>query len=158
MFSHHIDKSECSPDIVLIIFPRKLHGFTDRLLSGKMNASLYITSFRKKFFKPFSIPDIKLIKNNILTCYLFNSLQRLFRRVVQIIYNNYFLSGIQKFNHCMASDKTAATCYKYCHKTSLDQFILFRVHYNNISGKKLQIPSRNQRFAAPLYRYDKTLS
>ena len=80
VFSHHIYKSKCTSNIILIIFPRFYNRLSDCFQSSKMYTGINVFLF-KNFIQSFTIKNIFFIKLHRLTCDLFYSFQAFFTGV-----------------------------------------------------------------------------
>ena len=81
MFSHHIYKSKCTSNIILIIFPRLGNGFTYCFQSCEMNTGVDLF-FVKNFIHCVAVQDVCFVEFQVFSCNLFYSFQWLLRCVV----------------------------------------------------------------------------
>ena len=109
MFSHYIYESQCSGNIVLIIFPRLFNRFSYCFQPCKMNTGINILFF-KNICQCFSVKNICLVEFYWFASNFFYSFQTLLTGIAQVIQNHYIISCVLKLNNCMASDITGASC------------------------------------------------
>ena len=77
MFSHYIYESQCSGNIVLIIFPRLCNRFSYCFQPCKMDTGINILFF-KNIIQRFSVKNICLVEFYWFACDLFYSFQTFF--------------------------------------------------------------------------------
>ena len=88
VFSHNIYQSQCTCNIVLVIFPGLLYGLADCLQSCKMNNCIDLL-LTKDLLQRFTIQNVCLIKRNLFAGDGFYSGDHLLTCIAEIIqYNN----------------------------------------------------------------------
>ena len=109
MLSHHIYQCKSTGNIIFIILPRLLYGFSNCLKSRKMNTAVYLL-FIKNLIHSLSVKDICFIKRNLLSCDGFHSLKALLTGICQIVHYYHIISCILKLYYCMAANISGTTC------------------------------------------------
>ena len=113
MFSHDIQECQRTGDIVVIVFPRLVHGFADCLEAREMDDCVRL--LRVKYtVQCFPVPDVRFIERNFLSGNGLDSADDLRACVVQVVQYDRFMPRVLQLDHGMASDKACTTSHQNC--------------------------------------------
>ena len=111
--THDIEEHQCAADVVLIVFPGFLDGFADGLQSGKMDAGVEFVLV-ENLLESVAVAYVGLVKRYGFASQLFDAIERLERRVAEIVGDDNFVAGLAEFDQCVGTYKAGTSGDKYC--------------------------------------------
>ena len=117
MITHGFTERYSGEQIVVVILERHGHRLPDSFQPCKMDNTVDIILF-KDGVKGSPVTDVIFIKHKIFSRDLLDAFQRFFTGIYQVVYNNDSVSFVQKFNACMAADKSGTAGDENVHSIS----------------------------------------
>ena len=111
---HQLQEVDKAYYVVAIVKQWLLHAFAHSLAGSEVDDTLNLRIFLEHCFSSIKIAKVHLLESRTNACNLLDTIENIFTRIGQVVYNNDIIACILKFYSSVRTDESGTTCYEDC--------------------------------------------